>query len=213
MAIPLGTENKRQVYIVIALFVVIVAVAIYEFKDSFGGSSAPTPPPVARPATQSGSASVGAVRTSSNNRSAQGPDAVKLSSTGLDPAVHFDLLAGSEDVEYAGTGRNIFSAESAPPVIETPLVTARSNGGPVVTPPPVKVVPQAPPIDLKYFGYTQAKDKSIKAFFTHGDDVFMARTGEIVDHRYKVGTIQPASVQITDLSYNNTQTLNLSSNQ
>jgi hypothetical protein len=213
MAIPLGIENKRQVYIVIGLFVAIIGGAIYEFHDSFGGSPAPTPPPIVNQAATSNTRTTSNARPSSGNQSSQGPEATKLSGTGLDPTVHFDRLAESEDVEYAGTGRNIFSAESIapPPVLEAVLKSPR-NTAPEPFVPPVPPKPTAPPIDLKYFGYTQAKDKSIKGFFTHGEDVFMARTGEVVDHRYKVGDLKPGSAQVTDLSYNNTQTLPLMAN-
>jgi hypothetical protein len=210
MAIPLGTENKRQVYIVIGLFVVVLAAGIYELSDYFGGPSTPPPPaPVVKTAASGARPTQGAARSGTTG---QGPDAEKLANPDLDPTVHFEKLAGSEDVEYAGTGRNIFSAESAPVVIEPQLAPARTKDVASATLPPAYVAPSAPSIDLKYFGYTQTKDKTMKAFFSHGDDVFMAKTGEIVDHRYKVGTIQQGSVQVTDLSYNNTQTLALSAN-
>jgi hypothetical protein len=210
MAIALGTENKRQVYIAAALIAVVLGIGGYELWDNFGPSSAAPARPVA-PTVATAVRPAPPGRPGSANSSSAEPEAAKLNDAGLDPTLHFDLLRQSEGVEYAGTGRNIFSAESAPVHIETPLTTARLNQ-PSVTTPAVPEAPRAPSIDLKYFGYAESKDKSMKAFFTHGEDVFMARSGEIVDHRYKVGSIQPGSVQVTDLSYNNTQTLPMTAN-
>jgi hypothetical protein len=207
MAMPLGTENKRQVYILIALAVVIVCVSGYEIKDIFF-NSAPTPsrpvPAASRPSgPQATPASVHT--TAANPATSSGPEAQKISNADIDPALHLDKLALSELVEYMGTGRNIFSAQSAPARIETPVAGARPGSSAVNAAPAVPEKPKPPAIDLKYFGYTQAKDKSLQAFLSRGDDIFIARSGEIVEHRYKVGAILPGSVQVTDLSYNNTE--------
>ena len=213
MALQLGTENKRQVYMLAALLVVIVLIGGYELKQYFISPTAPARPAAA---TVPASAKPAAGReTAATQAASEGKEAQKLTNAGIDPALHLDRLAFTESVEYAGTGRNIFSVESAPALlarIETPVAGARP-GHPVVNMPPAPPEkPRPPAIDLKYFGYTQARDKSLQAFFVHGEDVFIARSGEIVNHRYKVGTILPGSVQVTDLSYNNTQSLPLTAN-
>jgi hypothetical protein len=215
MPLKKGTEKTWQIYLVVALCLVAVCVIGWEIKDNFGGSSAPAVrPPVAataRPAAQPAKV-MGAVTPAA----AGGQEAQKLSNAGIDPALHLEKLALTEDVEYLGTGRNIFSAESAPPPVHIePLASGPrpgQPGQPGVSTPATPEVPKPPAINLTYFGYTQDKDKSLQAFFIHGDDIFVARTGEIVDHRYKVGTILPASVQVTDLGYNNMQSLVLKTN-
>jgi hypothetical protein len=214
MALKPGFENKRQVYLLSALGAVILIAGSVEIYDNFFNSPAPTqPPPVTtpRPLPQTSSGQPA-------SSSATAPDAEKLSSVsnaGLDPTVHIDKLLLAEQVQYAGSGRNIFSADSAPMVIPKPVISPRPGGKDAqanLPPQHVDTTPHPPAIDLKYFGYTQSRDKSLKAFFVHGDDIFMARSGDIVDHRYKVGAIMPGSVQVTDLSFNNTQTLPLSAN-
>jgi hypothetical protein len=196
MAMRLGTENKRQVVIVVILFAFIVVYGGFQAYKSFFASPTPAKTPSAR-------ASVIQVPVP------PGPDAQKLTNAGIDPSLHFEKLGQSEEVRYAGTGRNIFSADSTPVAIPTPIKSARMNmsAQPSVNMPPA--VPQPPAISLKYFGYSQGADKSLQAFFTQGEDIFMAKTGEIVNHRYRVGAINRNTVQITDLAYNNTQTIPL----
>jgi hypothetical protein len=198
MALALGLENKRKVFWAIVSVAGLIGAIIYFFS----GPSAPPPPAPTQVEAPGSPAAPG-------KPSAGGGEAQKLSNAGIDPALHFDKLVQSEDVRYEGTGRNIFSADSAPAFIPTPLSSGR-NSLAKLPPPPPPGPPKPPDIDLKYFGYEQDPDKSFRAFFVHGDDIFIARSGEIVDHRYKVGAIHPLNVEVTDLAYNNSQTLAMS---
>ncbi|HWG19948.1 MAG TPA: hypothetical protein VG225_05395 [Terracidiphilus sp.] len=200
----IGAEDKRKVAILAGLLVAMIPVGIYELR----GPSTPSRPSAPMPAVPQRPNPARPVAAPAAATSGPAPQAERIGNAGIDPSLHLEKLAQSEDVEYQGTGRNIFSAESAPVPIPAALASARSNADVTVPqgPPPP---PQPPTIDLKYFGYEQAKDNkaSMRAFLVHGEDVFMAHSGEIIDHRYKVGNISPGSIEITDLAYNNTQNL------
>jgi hypothetical protein len=213
MALPLGIENKKQVYIVVALFAVIAIVAAWEIFGSTSTPARPAAPAVAEVQHAATITDSGAgASTEAGSSTSAGPEAQRLNDDDINPTLHLDKLAETEQVEYEGTGRNIFSAESEPVHIDAPIAPARPGPATVITqsgPPPP---PKPPAIDLKYFGYSETKDKTLKAFFVHGDDVFMAKPGDVIDHRFKVEVILPGSVQVTDLGYNNTQTLPLTAN-
>jgi hypothetical protein len=114
----------------------------------------------------------------------------------------------AEQLVYAGTGRNIFSASSAPIDIPKPVASARPKvSAPVYTPPPGP--PPPPPIDLKFFGTeTTSKGKRL-AFLLHGEDVFLAQDGEVVQRRYRILTVSANSVLVEDMTNNNRQSLPL----
>ena len=120
----------------------------------------------------------------------------------LDPSLRFDLLKASQDVNYKGSGRNIFNAMPEPPPIPKPIQQAMQPIGPPNKPPP-------PPINLKFYGFASASGGVKRVFLSENGDIFIAKEGDIVDRHYKVGRITTNSVEITDVLDNNTQTIYL----
>lgn len=205
-----GLENKRNVAI-LAVLLVVMAFVLWRFVQAvFIGGPPPTPAATVGSAPAPAAAPAAPQRRMMVVTTTNGPAAKKAPSLeNLDPTLHPELMAGAESLEYTGDGRNIFSMSSAPVErkIEAVKGPVRPNGqqnvaqGPSAPPPP-------PPIQLTFFGY-EAANGSRRAFLLHDQDVYIAREGDVVDHHYKILHINPASIEVTDLLYNNTQTLPL----
>ncbi|HET8637506.1 MAG TPA: hypothetical protein VFL96_11705 [Acidobacteriaceae bacterium] len=204
MAMKTGLEDKKKVAIAVVLGVVVLFLVLRMAFQMMGGS-APAPQTVAQ------SHSVAPPPQATTNTSGE-HEAVKVSTSPmakLDPTLHPEWMAAAESLKYTGTGRNIFSMSSAPVKIEKPIGAVRPGAHAAA----VAQGPPAPPaIDLKFFGFESRDGGTRKAFLLHGDDVFIASVGDVVDHRYKVVQIAPFSIQIQDIPYNDTQTLPLIQN-
>jgi hypothetical protein len=209
MALPVGAESKPKLYAAVGLGAVLLIIAIIQVPKFFGTSApAPVPPPAplistaTAPAPEpTGSSGVG--------RPAHPHEAIQLpSSSALDPTLHPEVMAQAEETTYSGNGRNIFSPNSAAPVaIPKPTAPIRPSGPPVPQGPP-----PPPAIDLKFYGYSSVQGGNRQIFLLHGDDIFLAHEGDVVDRRYRVVAIRPFSVEIEDIPYHNTQSVPLSQN-
>lgn len=197
MAMKLGTESKKKVIAAVALGVVVLILVVWDVHRIFSNSPSAPPPATAAETTTN------AAPAASDSGNAQ---SIPVSLSKLDPTLHPEIMAQAESIRYTGSGRNIFSMNSAPPVkieaVKGPIRPERQIAGAPSGPPP------PPPIDLQFFGY-EARGNLRKAFLIHGTNIYIASEGEIVDHRYKVVKILPFSIQVTDLLYNDTQSLPL----
>jgi hypothetical protein len=203
MAIRLGTEDKKKRTIaMISVSLALTAIAYMVWELASGPSSAP-PPSAQTSITQPAATPQSSVTGQPQDHAAQKVE----SATSLDPTLHPEVMATAENTVYSGTSRNIFSKDSLPPVqeaaIEKPIASARI--GPVVPSGP----PPPPPIDLKFYGFAKQQNGRKLVFLMHGEDIFIAGAGDIVDGRYKVIQITDNSVVIEDLAYTNQQTLPL----
>ena len=198
----LGTENRNKTILAAVLGVFAIYMVVRAFMGG-GGETAPPPTNTAAaskspaaPTTKTTTATAPR-RTTTATRGKPGP----LLAQTLDPTLRFDLLKSSEDVTYKGSGRDIFRSQAPPP--EIPRVVQPVNTGPPPPPPP-------PPINLKLYGYAQRKNGEPKRIFlSSGEDIFVAKEGDIVNRRYKILKINANSVDVEDVLTNNRQTLYL----
>jgi hypothetical protein len=205
------TPDQQKKGAAIGAFVLVAAgVLYYQLHDD-----APPPPPAAPVVVTAPvkAAPVAAKKNSIATAVAPGGSAAKnlgTTSAQLDPTLRMEAMLVTESLVYSGSGRNIFSASSAPIDIPKPIAPVRPKG-PVVPPPPPESVgpPPPPPIDLKFFGTATAPDGKRRAFLLHGDDVFLASDGDIVQRKYKVVTVMANSILVEDMTNNNRQTLPL----
>ena len=192
----LGTENRKQVItlaVLGALALVLIGRMLFGGETPVPTASAPVPvnsaPVRSRPVPRTRARTV---------RAAMPPHSV-------DPSLRYDWLKASEDIQYEGNGRNIFTTQAE--VIPEPVKPAATDQpeaakGPVLPPPP-------PPITLKFYGFASKAGEPKRVFLSQGEDLFIAGEGEIVDRRYKVLHIAPTSVEIEDVLNNNRQSIPL----
>ena len=107
------------------------------------------------------------------------------------PWVRLDLLAGQLE-GYDAEGRDLFKYYTPPPpkreVVSRPPPPVKATPRPAVKQPPrprVDTGPKPPAISFVYLGYLGPKNGKI-AVFEDGDQVMLARAGEVVKDQFRV---------------------------
>jgi hypothetical protein len=194
----IGTEDKKKLKLFGVVGTLGVAAAVYIFSQLYvsdAPKTAPAPVVTTAPA-----------RVQTVSKTAAKSDTAMPS---LDPTLKMGPMLVTEALVYSGNGRNIFSMTSAPVEMPKPVAPPRPKT-PLPPPPPVYTgPPPPPPIDLKFFGTATAKNGDRQAFLLHGDDVFLASPGDIVQRRYRIVSLSANSIIMVDLTNNNQQTLPL----
>jgi hypothetical protein len=202
--LKLGAENRKKTYAALGLGLLALIMVVYRISNPAGTSSSS---PTAAPAMSSTDSTALNNPRSAPRRSTTTtakPVTRKVAGPSIDPTLQLALLKASEDIKYTGRGRNIFQAQIdiIPKVVQNPVKQPQVPQPPPGPPPP-------PPINLRFFGFASKPGEPKRIFLSSGEDVFIAGEGDIVNRRYKVVHIGPASVEIEDVLNNNRQSIPL----
>jgi len=186
--VKVGLENKKKTIWAAVLGGLALLIVAYQFLPMFFGPSAPS---------DSSAQAAAPVTPRASSARRQDKAGKKPKPENLDPTLRLDLLAAVEQTQYEGKGRNIFVSQAEPVAIPDPVAKANTDAAAAAYTPPTP--PPPPPIPLKFFGFASKPGEPKRIFLSQGDDVWVAGEGEIVNRRYKVVHINPASVDMQDV--------------
>jgi hypothetical protein len=201
--VKLGTENRKQTILAAVLGVVLLLIVAYWFLPSFSTNASTTRvTSTTEPADLTQPSSTSAARPAARRTAGSTSGKKERPPQSLDPTLHLDQLASTEQIKYEGSGRNIFISQA-----DTEIPKPQGNGttdkkdkdkkDAIIQ---IQAAPPPPAIPLKFFGFASHSGEAKKIFLSKGlDDVFIAGEGEIVDRRYKVVRISSTSVEMQDL--------------
>lgn len=206
----LNAQDKRN-YSILAVFVLVAGYFMYSQLSTPTVAPSSVAAPVSAPASVT--SPVRKPAPSLGNTAGVSSKAPMTTEAQLDPTLHMEAMLVTESLVYSGSGRNIFSPNSAPEgviprlsaKVRTPDLMAPVRTGPAGPPPP-------PPIDLKFFGVESNAAGDRRGFLLHGDDVFLVSSGDMVQRKYRVISIDAHSILVEDVANNNRQTLPLQTN-
>jgi hypothetical protein len=240
----LGTENKKKVAFLAVLTLVagyVVYTNVFSQSDRGGAPPAQEParagpggtPPGPKGAPGQDAARTEAPRAPDSNRSGSSarneefhpvlhskrPED-RIDPMTIDPILRLDLLAKVQGAELAGGSRNLFQFSTPPVKVEAlkgpePKVFPKP-GSPGVRAgdDPAKPAGPPPPINLKYYGFSTARNNGRKkAFFLDGDEISVAAEGDTVNKRYRLVRIGVSSVLMEDMESKRQQSLPLTAEQ
>jgi hypothetical protein len=77
-------------------------------------------------------------------------------------------------------------------------------------PPPPPPPPKAPPLPFAFVGLVEQGAGKPQAFLSRGDALFIVAAGDVIEEKYRVESLSPASVVMTYLPLTERQVLNAS---
>jgi hypothetical protein len=116
------------------------------------------------------------------------------------PALQRDKQRVSQQTEYKGSGRDLFSEIAPPPPDEgrKAVQEARRFQGPTIPPPPP---PPALPGNMKFFGYGTIPNGTAKrAFLSDGDNIYIVGEGDTLLGKFRVTKIGNANLDFEEIA-------------